>query len=566
MGLVAHIAIRCLMLSLIAMPSVAVCQISPGELSAAHASLEGISNCTACHTLGKTIDDNRCLGCHMELSTRIADGTGFHGRLRGKHCVECHKEHFGRSFSLVRFNPKTFDHASIGFRLEGKHAALECETCHTAKHIAAKDVQKNAQLMAGKTYLGLSQECRTCHEDKHRGQLSAQCQQCHVPEGWKPAARFVHDTARFRLTGKHTTVECARCHTGVLPDGNTVKYTGLDFSSCSSCHTDPHKGRFQKSCESCHNTGGWLQIAAGAFNHGTTRFPLRGKHASLKCGQCHRATSTGTGQPATRGFAIARFQRCADCHRDPHRGKFSGRADGGACESCHTENGFSPSTFAHSTAKFTLEGKHAQVPCAKCHPASPAGQNGVVTREFKVKKFQRCADCHADAHAGQFAYKGDSGDCEECHTINGFLPPAYTQANHSKARFALTGSHVAVPCAKCHPADAVRARSTRRFVWSEVPQCEACHRDVHGGQFSAAKYVSCGSCHAPEAWNRLVFAHDKTSFPLTGKHAAVECVRCHPDRGTEPGPGSRRFAGTPTKCSDCHTASSNDGGGLRRTQ
>jgi hypothetical protein len=77
MGLVAHIAIRCLVLSLIAIPSVAVCQISPGELSAAHASLEGIGNCTACHTLGKTIDDNRCLGCHEELRLALPIGQDF---------------------------------------------------------------------------------------------------------------------------------------------------------------------------------------------------------------------------------------------------------------------------------------------------------------------------------------------------------------------------------------------------------------------------------------------------------------------------------------------------------
>ena len=244
MGLVAHIGTRYMLLSLIAIPSAAVSQISPGELSSAHASLEGIGNCTACHTLGKTIDDTRCLGCHEELRTRIAAGSGFHGRLNGKHCVECHKEHFGRSFSLVRFNPKTFDHASIGFNLEGKHAALECEKCHTASHVAAPDVKKNPGLMAGRTYLGLSRECVACHDDGHRGQLSTQCQRCHVPDGWKPAPRFVHDNARFRLTGKHAAVECARCHNDVLPDGKTVRYAGLSFSSCASCHNDPHRGKF----------------------------------------------------------------------------------------------------------------------------------------------------------------------------------------------------------------------------------------------------------------------------------------------------------------------------------
>jgi hypothetical protein len=361
-------------------------------------------------------------------------------------------------------------------------------------------------------------------------------------------------------------VECARCHNRFLPDGKTVRYVGLEFSACSSCHTDPHKGKFQKSCESCHSTRGWVEIAAGAFNHSTTRFPLRGRHASLKCEQCHGTPGRSTGRPAAGSFAIEKFQRCADCHKDTHRGEFSGRADGGACESCHTENGFSPSTFAHSSAKFALQGKHQQVPCAKCHPVSTAATNGVVVREFRVKRFQRCADCHEDGHAGQFAYRADGGECAGCHYVDGYLPATYTPDDHRKARFTLTGSHVAVPCAECHPANTVRARSTRRFVWSELPKCEACHRDVHGGQFPAAKYGGCASCHTSEAWNRLLFAHDKTSFPLTGKHAGVECVRCHPAQGAGSAAGARRFVGTPTKCSDCHTASSQGSNGLRRNQ
>ena len=566
MGLLDHIGRGGITASLIAMPSIAVCQISPGELSSSHASLEGIGNCTACHVLGKAIADDRCLACHTELRTRIAAGTGFHGRLNGKHCVECHKEHFGRSFSLVRFDRKSFDHASVGFRLEGKHAALECDKCHTARHIAATDVRQNTKLMSGKTYLGLSQDCRTCHEDRHRGQLSPQCQQCHGMDGWKPALRFLHDTAKFRLTGKHATVECSRCHNRLLPDGKTVKYVGLEFSSCSSCHADPHRGKFQKSCESCHTTHGWMEVLAGAFNHSSTRFPLRGKHAALKCAQCHGVPGRSPTRPAARRFAIEKFQRCSDCHRDPHQGEFSGRADGGACESCHTENGFSPSTFAHSSAKFSLEGKHALVPCVKCHPASVAAPNGAVVREFKVKKFQRCGDCHADSHGGQFAYRNDGGDCRACHTPDGYLPAAYTQADHRKARFALTGGHVAVPCAQCHPPGEVRARSTRRFVWNEVPRCESCHRDVHGGQFTASKYRGCASCHTSEAWNILLFAHDKTAFPLTGKHAKVECVRCHPRQCPGSGAGARRFVGAPTKCSDCHAASSDVNNGLRRNK
>jgi hypothetical protein len=65
-------------------------------------------------------------------------------------------------------------------------------------------------------------------------------------------------------------------------DHITVKYAGVAFDRCSSCHTDPHKGRFVKPCESCHTTSGWNEERPGSFDHATTRFPLRGLHAALR--------------------------------------------------------------------------------------------------------------------------------------------------------------------------------------------------------------------------------------------------------------------------------------------
>jgi uncharacterized paraquat-inducible protein A len=53
-------------------------QISPGKLSKEHTSLEGISNCTACHDLGAKISEQKCLNCHKELKTRITQNKGYH--------------------------------------------------------------------------------------------------------------------------------------------------------------------------------------------------------------------------------------------------------------------------------------------------------------------------------------------------------------------------------------------------------------------------------------------------------------------------------------------------------
>jgi hypothetical protein len=52
------------------------------------------------------------------------------------------------------------------------------------------------------------------------------------------------------------------------------------------------------------------------------------------------------------------------------------------------------------------------------------------------------------------------------------------------------------------------------------------------------------------------FTHDRTAFPLTGRHAAVECAACH-KRETTDFPSGRgtavRLKGVSTACSACHT-------------
>jgi len=525
-------------------------QISPGDLTAAHQALEGMGNCTKCHSLGREVTNAKCLDCHTELRDRISGGKGYHATLTGKACASCHNEHHGRTFRIVRFDTKTFDHARTGFVLEGKHRPLDCVTCHTQKNITAKDVRANGTLMGGHTYLGLATDCNGCHEDQHRAQLGLQCRTCHTADGWKPASRFVHDRAKYRLTGKHVEVDCAKCHKPMRDFPKTIQYVTLVFDKCSSCHVDPHNGRFTKPCESCHSTEGWQTGATKSFDHATTKFPLRGKHASVRCEECHIPVRREG--KLVQNFVIRNFQKCMDCHLDVHRGEFARFRAKGACEECHNEEGWARVRFDHTTARYALTGKHESVECARCHGAVTVNARGQrVPPDMHVKKFDACMDCHEDAHAGQFRRRKDRGACEACHTVDGFLPASYTPWDHAKfTKFPLAGGHEAVPCAKCHEAGKVRAKSTVQFVWTTEPRCETCHKDPHGGQFARTKYAG---CHNPEAWNSLAFNHDQTQFPLTGRHVKVGCVGCHKpvvDAGTKK---IRQYAGTPARCVDCHT-------------
>ena len=53
----------------------------------------------------------------------------------------------------------------------------------------------------------------------------------------------------------------------------------------------------------------------------------------------------------------------------------------------------------------------------------------------------------------------------------------------------------------------------------------------------------CAGCHTSKTWSGTAFDHAKTKFPLTGAHAKVQCIACHP---------SERYKETLVACISCH--------------
>jgi Cytochrome c7 and related cytochrome c len=87
---------------------------------------------------------------------------------------------------------------------------------------------------------------------------------------------FNHDTdTRYPLRGKHRTLACTNCHTGLL-------YRQKTASDCYGCHRqdDKHQGSLGRECASCHTERDWKERAK--FNHGKTAFPLLGRHADTE--------------------------------------------------------------------------------------------------------------------------------------------------------------------------------------------------------------------------------------------------------------------------------------------
>jgi len=115
-------------------------QLSPGDLTDAHAKWEGMSNCTQCHDLGNKVTNAKCLNCHKEMKSLISKNQGFHAskEVKGQDCFKCHSEHHGRKFEMVRFDEKAFDHGLTGYKLEGAHKPIDAAiaTSRTTSRIA----------------------------------------------------------------------------------------------------------------------------------------------------------------------------------------------------------------------------------------------------------------------------------------------------------------------------------------------------------------------------------------------------------------------------------------------
>jgi hypothetical protein len=489
--------------------------VSPGPLTKAHAALEGAANCQKCHAPGKKVTADLCLSCHKPVGERMRLKKGIHRDITND-CTKCHVEHAGINAELRPFNLKTFDHGrDAGYALEGRHAAtaVTCAKCHKTR-----------------SYLTLTTTCTSCHKDVHTPTLGQNCLTCHpMTAAFKDAkTRFDHSKSAFVLEGGHTKVACEKCHVNKT-------YKGVKFALCADCHKAPHRQTLGPDCKSCHTVETWK---TQKIDHSKTPYPLKGKHAELACIKCHVKPSR---------LQVLKFDRCASCHQDPHKGAF--KQD---CGSCHTETRFGRATFDHTkSTKFPLTGKHEPLACVKCHKNVSVGQAAPA----KVVDFRglstTCVSCHADIHKGEL-----SQACETCHTSTTFRVANYV---HPKLPEFFGGRHKGVACASCHvlqPPSAPRRPDAPIATWSfkNVPTaCASCHADVHLGQVGTA----CETCHKIDSakFTEITFSHARSKYQLTGKHETVDCRKCHkPETAAFPaGRGTAvRLKGIDTKCASCH--------------
>ncbi len=299
-------------------------------------------------------------------------------------------------------------------------------------------------------------------------------------------------------------VLCGECHKDVRADLREKKgFHGRQKpQACRSCHTD-HKGRDAKI----------VNLDTKSFDHKLTDYLLSGKHAATECKACHT-----TGKKWREAASD-----CNSCHKkdDVHKA-----ALGVKCQDCHNDTDWKKTSFDHAKTRFALTLKHADVKCSGCH---------------KDQRYQdaprTCIGCHKKdddqviqgrrGHQGQFGEK-----CETCHDAKAWKPSTFSHDRDTS--YALKGKHRATDCKSCHTGTLYKQK-----LGSD---CLSCHKkdDKHEGTLG----TKCADCHNERGWkDQGKFDHDKTSFPLLGKHLEAKCESCHK---------STVFKDAPKDCLACH--------------
>jgi hypothetical protein len=236
---------------------------------------------------------------------------------------------------------------------------------------------------------------------------------------------------------------------------------------------------------------------------------------------------------------------------------------------------FSPGPLAR--AHESLEGL---AHCTDCHEAG------------KKLAPERCLACHVelkDRVAKGQGFHGklpekDRGACETCHKDHqgrefrmiDWGPGGRDRFDHARTGMPLRGKHAKAACAKCHDArlitdPQIRAMLAKRpgatTLLGAPASCVTCHFDEHREQVT----TDCKKCHDDLGWKPARgFDHARSRYPLTGKHAKVECAKCHPKKedeatpaGTFPAPVAKAFTVFKPllfgKCIDCHKKDPHEG-------
>lgn len=204
--------------------------------------------------------------------------------------------------------------------------------------------------------------------------------------------------------------------------------------------------------------------------------------------------------------------------------------------------------------------------CLKCHELGA----GLST--------QKCLDCHKEIAAGVSSRRGyhhqvanlEKKPCFECHRDHAgrdlqliHWPDGINNFEHKHTGYQLEGKHKNLKCRDCHKTDLIRENLSRfgdqvnlsRTFLGLRTKCIDCHSNEHRGQLAD----DCLRCHSNNGWKPTTgFDHQKTTYPLVGKHRTVMCPKCHEtiEERDPAWPGSESFVQYKglsfDNCTPCH--------------
>ena len=436
-------------------------------LTGAHVGLA----CNLCHLNGQFNNaPTDCYGCHAKDFNATTSPNHVQTGMP-QQCQVCH--------NTTAWQPATFDHSTTSFPLTGAHTTVPCGTCHTDNYAGT-----------------LPTTCYGCHQKDFTNTanisgvpnhvnagFSQDCTQCHTTATWLNAT-FNHNATSFPLTGAHTSVACATCHTD--------NYAGTLPTTCYGCHqkdfTNTAKitgvpthvtANFPQDCTLCHTTTTWLNAT---FNHNTTSFPLTGAHTSVPCATCHTDNYAGTLPTTCIGCHQKDYNNTATITGVPNHVTLGYPQD---CTVCHTTATWLNATFNHNNTPFPLTGAHVSVPCNSCHIGGVFA--GTPTD---------CYSCHKADYAGttnpNHAAAGFPTTCATCHTTTSWAGATFNHTwfplNHGNANGVCSTCHTnpndfsVFQCTNCHTAAQTNPKHSgvSGYVYNSI-NCYQCHKNGGGG-------------------------------------------------------------------------------------
>lgn len=166
--------------------------------------------------------------------------------------------------------------------------------------------------------------------------------------------------------------------------------------------------------------------------------------------------------------------------------------------------------------------------CTKCHDAGKKSVSDV-----------KCLSCHSEIGASMKSGRGyhassevKSKRCYSCHNEHHGRKFDLTRIdslkfNHNLTGFKLQGAHAKESCKSCHNPKFTKLAKFKKKIntyFGLDTNCTSCHTDFHQGKMGN----DCASCHNMNNFkNPQPFNHNKTRFPLVGKHKNLSCDECH---------------------------------------